>query len=325
MKYSPVHHRTQVLVTDRKNPPLSGVCLNSCTKDAASILTRYLTKRAEGHFLAALLGAALLAASPSFAQTPEEKPEIQAQEQIAEAPPELYASTPETSLILAAVENNTNSAKKILAECAFVDQSTTEKTDPEILKSFPALPKNIRNILKYDMGVTPLMIAAAQGNRDLCQLLLENKATKWKQTKNYRKDALTLALENYHFETAYVILGISEDSPVRKTKIEISLSDQVGVFYSPSERPMEFEISSGKKSKPTPKGSYLVTQKNIDHVSNIYHSPMPFFLRLSSRDFGLHAGQLPGYPASHGCIRIGRKNAKTLFQKVELGTKVEIK
>jgi lipoprotein-anchoring transpeptidase ErfK/SrfK len=52
---------------------------------------------------------------------------------------------------------------------------------------------------------------------------------------------------------------------------------------------------------------------------------MPFYLRLSCRDFGLHAGHLPGYPASHGCIRLRNKDAAEFFKQVPVGAKVVIR
>jgi hypothetical protein len=56
----------------------------------------------------------------------------------------------------------------------------------------------------------------------------------------------------------------------------------------------------------------------------LYPAEMPFFLRLSCGDFGLHMGRLPGYPASHGCIRLPEKSARRLYASVPIGTLVEI-
>ncbi len=66
-------------------------------------------------------------------------------------------------------------------------------------------------------------------------------------------------------------------------------------------------------------------KKHRQWKSTLYHAPMPLYLRLSCRDFGLHAGELPGYPASHGCIRMKKKDAEEFFSRVPVGTLVVIK
>ena len=64
-------------------------------------------------------------------------------------------------------------------------------------------------------------------------------------------------------------------------------------------------ISSGKKGKETPTGFFNILQKNVDHKSNLYSdAPMPFMQRLTWDGIAMHGGYLPGYPASHGCIRL---------------------
>jgi hypothetical protein len=69
----------------------------------------------------------------------------------------------------------------------------------------------------------------------------------------------------------------------------------------------------------------VVTDKKTFHISNLYHAKMPFFMRLSCKDFGMHEGELPGYPASHGCIRLPGDSARKLFKEVPIGTLVTIR
>lgn len=117
-------------------------------------------------------------------------------------------------------------------------------------------------------------------------------------------------------------------------------------------------VSTGRRSFPTPPGPYVVTQKKADHRSNLYGnyvdaagnvvqsdvdvrtdpvpegavfvgSPMPFFQRLRDpankiHGVGFHAGTLPGYPASHGCIRLPYAMAQWLFEVTKPGTQVRI-
>ena len=59
-------------------------------------------------------------------------------------------------------------------------------------------------------------------------------------------------------------------------------------------------------------------------MSTIYKCAMPFFMRLNCRDFGMHQGNVPGYPASHGCIRVPAGTAQRLFRDLPVGTLVSI-
>jgi L,D-transpeptidase catalytic domain/SPOR domain len=73
-------------------------------------------------------------------------------------------------------------------------------------------------------------------------------------------------------------------------------------------------VSTGKRGKETPQGVFAILQKKKFHRSNLYsNAPMPFMQRLTWDGIAIHAGQLPGYPASHGCIRIPREFASELF------------
>jgi lipoprotein-anchoring transpeptidase ErfK/SrfK len=68
-----------------------------------------------------------------------------------------------------------------------------------------------------------------------------------------------------------------------------------------------------------------VTDKHRKWRSTLYPADMPYFMRLSCGDIGFHQGNLPGHPASHGCIRMRRQDAAEFFKKVPVGTKVVIK
>jgi len=84
-------------------------------------------------------------------------------------------------------------------------------------------------------------------------------------------------------------------------------------------------VSSGKKGHETPTGIFTVLQKHIDHKSNIYDSaPMPYMQRLTWTGIALHAGHLPGYPASHGCVRMPLAFAKLLYSSTKLGMTVVV-
>jgi lipoprotein-anchoring transpeptidase ErfK/SrfK len=84
-------------------------------------------------------------------------------------------------------------------------------------------------------------------------------------------------------------------------------------------------ISSGRSGYATPEGVFSILEKREEHYSNLYDdAPMPFMQRLTWSGVALHAGALPGYPASHGCIRLPHAFSERLFQMTERGTRVVV-
>src|SRR5690606_31208058 len=84
-------------------------------------------------------------------------------------------------------------------------------------------------------------------------------------------------------------------------------------------------MSSGAAGHETPTGVFAILQKKVDHKSNLYDdAPMPFMQRLTWSGIAMHAGNLPGYPASHGCIRLPRDFAERLHGVTRLGLTVII-
>lgn len=136
-------------------------------------------------------------------------------------------------------------------------------------------------------------------------------------------------------------------------RVLISLSKQRAYLMVEDEIAIDTPISSGKKAGMTPTGSFTVSEKDKDHRSNLYGdfvdsrgrvvragislkidsapsgthyvgAPMKFFMRLTDGGVGMHVGILPGYPASHGCIRLPSKIAPLIYNKVKIGTPVVI-
>lgn len=84
-------------------------------------------------------------------------------------------------------------------------------------------------------------------------------------------------------------------------------------------------ISAGKKGKETPTGYFNILQKNIDHKSNLYsNAPMPYMQRLTWDGIALHGGHIPGYPASHGCIRLPKEFARALYGVTQMDQEVVV-
>jgi lipoprotein-anchoring transpeptidase ErfK/SrfK len=82
--------------------------------------------------------------------------------------------------------------------------------------------------------------------------------------------------------------------------------------------------STGREGFSTKRGYFVVTDKERNHRSTIYHVDMPYFMRLSCLDFGMHEGVVPNYPASHGCIRLPGETARKLFAEIPIGTVVAV-
>lgn len=84
-------------------------------------------------------------------------------------------------------------------------------------------------------------------------------------------------------------------------------------------------VSTGRAGHRTPTGRFPITQKRREHYSNLYNNaPMPFMQRLTNDGIALHAGQIPGYPASHGCVRLPLAFARHLFSVTSVGANVHI-
>lgn len=109
------------------------------------------------------------------------------------------------------------------------------------------------------------------------------------------------------------------------SRVVISLSDQMVYAYSGGELVGVSTISSGKETTPTPTGIFPILEKKRHHRSIKYdNAPMPWMQRLDQYGIALHGGHLPGYPASHGCVRLPHAFASKLFATTRVGTEVLI-
>ena len=137
-----------------------------------------------------------------------------------------------------------------------------------------------------------------------------------------------------------------------KPSVRISLSQQRAFFYKDGQLAGVSEISSGREGRDTVTGSFKIIEKDADHVSSLFGdyvdangnviqkdidtskdpkpkgarydgARMPYFMRIVGGT-GMHEGYLPGYPASHGCIRMPGFMAAAFFRSVEVGTPVSI-
>lgn len=146
--------------------------------------------------------------------------------------------------------------------------------------------------------------------------------------------------------------GLMDQGDTRGRQIVVSLSQQRAYLYHYGKLVAASPISSGREGKSTPVGSFRVIQKSPNHRSSLYGNyvrngrvvvenvdirkggrppgthfegvPMPYFLRFTGA-YGLHAGRVPGYPASSGCVRLPPRQAKRFFNAVQLGTPVIVR
>jgi hypothetical protein len=103
----------------------------------------------------------------------------------------------------------------------------------------------------------------------------------------------------------------------------VSLRDQQITVYDAKGWTMRAPVSSGQKGRETPAGIFSVLRKEAEHYSNMYDDAyMPHMQRLTWTGIALHGGPLPGYPASHGCIRMPYDFAERLFDATALGMRV---
>jgi lipoprotein-anchoring transpeptidase ErfK/SrfK len=136
-----------------------------------------------------------------------------------------------------------------------------------------------------------------------------------------------------------------------QTRVIINLSDQRVSLVQQGRITLVSPIASGKPGWSTPRGNFSIYKKDIDHRSQSFGSvvdaygrvvnsnatpssyvpsgghfrpaPMPYFMEFSPM-VGMHAGYLPGYPASHGCVRMPRDLAVQFFERVHVGTPVTV-
>jgi L,D-transpeptidase catalytic domain len=116
-----------------------------------------------------------------------------------------------------------------------------------------------------------------------------------------------------------------EISPAGPVVIIVSLPGQRMYVYRNGVRIGVSTVSTGTKSHATPTGIFTILQKKVSHESNIYkRAKMPHMQRLTWTGIAMHAGHLPGYPASHGCVRLPVDFAAKLYSVTNNGTSVII-
>jgi len=153
------------------------------------------------------------------------------------------------------------------------------------------------------------------------------------------------------FAIALFAIGLVGNLSAQQTAVIINLTKQTAYLLENGRVAFVSPIASGREGRDTPTGSFRVISKDLNHESRSYGmvsdsrgrivnsnatpgshvpagchytgAPMPYFMEFSSC-VGMHAGYLPGYPASHGCVRMPRDLAAQFFTQVRIGTPVKV-
>ena len=237
--------------------------------------------------------------------------------------PIAHYAAPTPAFFAAAVKGDLPGLETALAEGISADAAVPLPLSPEMAALFT--PHSRGGLLLNDPGATALMLATAAGQNETMARLVVAKANREARTRSGIRP-LDIAAERQDTAAMQLILGVTPDSDAARLSIVVDLSTQKATVSRDGETVLVTKVSSGKKEKPTPPGKYVVTQKYLDWRSTLYHNAsMPFFMRLSCSTVGLHAGVIPGYPASHGCVRLPKEIAQKLYAMVPKGTLVEIR
>ena len=190
-------------------------------------------------------------------------------------------------------------------------------------KDFLALlPNGLRSYIEEDRSVTMLMLASGLGQVDYLKPLIDGGANRTRLTTRNKMSALDVAAETGHWRSAQILLG-GGPAP-DKLRIEISLAMQRVALVRDGVPIYHARCSTGRAGYSTKRGEFVITNKERNHRSTIYHVEMPYFMRLSCLDFGMHAGYVPNHPASHGCIRLPEDTARKFFSEIPVGTVVTV-
>jgi hypothetical protein len=116
-----------------------------------------------------------------------------------------------------------------------------------------------------------------------------------------------------------------ERAPEGPLLIVASVTEQVAYVYRNGIRIARSSVSTGRPGHPTPTGVFTILEKEVHHTSSIYKgAEMPYMERVTWGGIALHAGDLPGYPDSHGCVRLPLEFSKLLFGVTMKGATVII-
>ena len=224
-------------------------------------------------------------------------------------------------LLAYAIAMNDQSLFSTLLACG-ADPNTVlpERCDKDFLALVSL--KSLRGYIEGDKDVTVLMLAAGLGDENYLRALLDAGADRKRATVRYKMLPLYIAAKAGHWRCTQILLGRGPSPD--ELRVEISLASQRVALVKNGVPVFHTRCSTGREGYSTKKGQFVITDKKRNHRSSIYHVEMPYFMRLSCLDFGMHAGYVPNRPASHGCIRLPSEAARKFFSEIPIGTLVTV-
>jgi ankyrin repeat protein len=225
----------------------------------------------------------------------------------------------QTPLHLAVVKGCAATVRNLLAAGMDANLPFQLPIRPEFLRQ--VRPGVLRWALKNDANVNLMMVAADSGDTATARQLLAAGARTETWTRTTRLWPINFASRRGDVKMMRLILGRDPQRVERRIVVRIG-EQRARMFDAEGKEIFSTKVSTGKKGHDTPTGEYVITNKYREWKSTIYEAKMPYFQRLSCGDFGLHAGNVPGYPASHGCIRVPAANAVKLFAMTQAGDRV---
>ncbi len=161
--------------------------------------------------------------------------------------------------------------------------------------------------LRNTHDITPLMAAVCLDQEKILLKLIEKGANRYAPTAPRKVFPIQFAAKRKNVSIQQILIGVPHEDNEQAREFVINLSKQRVTLLKNGEKAKTASISSGRRSHPTITGKYVITDKTKTHHSNIYNrAKMPFFQRFSCTAMGFHQGSLPGYAASHDCVRLSR-------------------
>ena len=174
-----------------------------------------------------------------------------------------------------------------------------------------AKPKKKRSLLRRILG-NPVGATATRS------------ATSLSNTAQVRR-ALSPGQLNATQSAAEINHRLLSNGSRRGRRVVINIARQRAYLYVDGKIAVSTPVSTARSGKYTPRGTFHVGERVAQgKISTIYHVGMPYWMRLGGSAYGMHAGYLPGYPASAGCIRMPYDAAQAIFRATSHGTSVKI-
>ncbi|MDF1811348.1 MAG: L,D-transpeptidase [Verrucomicrobiales bacterium] len=149
-------------------------------------------------------------------------------------------------------------------------------------------------------------------------------ADKWFAQKKYSRSPKVSKAEELAL-SGRVHQSVLEKANGSNTRFIIDIAEQEAYLLVDGRIAVTTPVSTARPGKHTPRGTFHISERvRSGKISTIYKVAMPYWMRLDDSAVGIHAGYVPGYPASAGCVRLPYDMARVVFDNTQTGTKVSI-